>query len=337
MSKIDFEEMAKRWWVQAATPEINKRVQDKKITDALLNAADLMGVDKTGLLKYLKQLSPRKSKRDPENVAYFGNSYKYDRDVLTPIQPGRFFKTVFPSADDNLTEAFTLFWKNNIAFDSSDYVLSIGTTREDFKSSFVRIKNCHNIDYNYFKSISDSCMRYTFDRLVAHPAEVYASGDFEVVTVKNKKGVTRARCLVRIKNRDGSDCYIYNKIYACDNHSGHMIRNYILSKTGALECYDCDDEEFGSWHGARLLKIAQEPDEYICPYVDNARYVLLDGGNLVLVSYDYFRKNHKRETANGTGGIIYLEDYERNRFTDFVEVEKPVEVKTNPCADVPAT
>ena len=311
----NFEEMAKRWWVNAATPELTKRVRNKKIVDALYNAADMLGVDKAGLDKYLKQTLPRKSKNDPNNVAYFGNSYKYDHDRLTPISCGRFFKTIFPEASDVMTEAFTLFWRDNISFDISDYKLVIGNTREDFKEAFTNHNRTSSVNYDYYKSISDSCMRYSFDSLAAHPSEVYASGDFEVVTIKSKRGKTKARCVVRIKAEDGSPCYSHGMIYACDNHSGGLIKEYLDSKGGRKMHQTCE------WHGANLLKIEDSPVDgyntqfFICPYIDNARYILLSADYLKVVSDEYVDLNDKRYVSNSTsGGVCFNMKSDRDRY-----------------------
>lgn len=314
----NFEEMAKRWWVNAATPELTRNVRNKKIVDALYNAADIMGVDTTGLDKHLKQVLPRKSKRDAENVAYFQNSYKYANDRLTPISSGRFFKTLFPEASDKMTEAFTLFWRDNISFDKEDYKLVISKTRQDFKDAFTKYQNTSSVDCNDFKSISDSCMRYDFDSLTAHPSEVYASGDFEVTTIKSKKGKTRARCVVRVKTEAGNPCYIHGDIYASNNHSGYMIKEYLSSKEGVHMKYsDC-------WHGAKLLALQIGSRDslgevsYICPYIDYARYVLLSGGdtvdNLVITSTEYLDTYTKVYISNGTRGFSYFDTSDDSNF-----------------------
>lgn len=299
MTDVNYRDLASRWWVQAATPELNKRTRNKPILNAVYQAAGMLGQDTTGLDVYLKQLSPRKSKSDPESLSFYDNSYKYANDRLTKVGPGRFLKKLLPNATDNLVEGFTIWWKENIAFDPNDYKLVVGTTREDFKKAFNNYRRTSSMTYiNYRKSISDSCMRYAFPRLPCHPSEAYASGDFEVVTVKDKRGKTRARCVVRVKLLDGSPCYVAGMVYASDNHSAELIEDHLCSRE-AVQGYK---ENF--WHEARLLKIdVTRGDGFVCPYVDGNRYVTrLDDEFVILVK----EGGNYTEAANNTSGYVNL-------------------------------
>lgn len=260
-------DFTRKWWVQAATPVLNKRPRNKAIIGAIYNLAEVKGYSTEGLNILLKQLSPRKSKVNKEEIAYYDNSYKYAHDKLTRTNPGRFLKKVFPEADDKSVEGFSTYYSSEIAVDSSDYILSIGTTREEFKNAFVNYVRGKPFDrdYNTTKCIFDSCMRGSFSSLGCHPAEVYASGDFEVVTVLNKRGKTRARCVVRIKQFNGEPCYNQGYIYASDALSADMITEYLQSK-GAIH------EE---WNEARILNIRLDKLRIVCPYIDNNRYVMM--------------------------------------------------------------
>lgn len=304
MTDTNFSDMASRWWVQAATPELNKRTRNKPILDAIFNVADLLQTDTAGLKAYLKQLAPRKAKSDPEQVAYYDNSYKYANDRLTKVSSGRFIKKLFPSAPDHLVEGFSIWWKENIAFDATDYKLVVGNTREDFRKAFRGHRRTSNLSYqNFRKSISDSCMRYAFEALPCHPSEVYASGDFEVVTVKDKRGKTRARCVVRVKLLDDSPCYVHGYIYASDNYSASLIEQYLADKNAEPPLKD----DF--WHEARLLNIPDKGHYSVCPYVDGNRYAARYGEQLVLVSYNVY----DNAQVNSTSGRVYLpagEDYD---------------------------
>ena len=323
MVEVNYEELAHKWWVQAATPTLTRKPKNKKIIDAIYTAAELEGQSVENLDKLLKQMSPRKSKRDAECVAYYDNSYKYENDRLTYVAAGRFLKKVLPNASDKMVEAFTMFWQNNIAFSQDDYILSIGTTREDFKTAFTNYYNARGFTIGgYNKAISDSCMRYGFDGLGVHPAEAYASGDFEVVVVKSKTGRTRARSVVRIKDLDGNNLYDWIYIYAADNHSAQMIRNHFTSMDGKRN---------EDWHGAKLLNLKSlnlSSDYKICPYVDFNRYVLsYDKNYNILVGYDYLNRMGLTEILNNTSGYVWLPDdhmSSKYRKPEDTLVKKPV-------------
>lgn len=311
MTDVNYRDLASRWWVQAATPELNTRVRNKRIIDAIFNTADLMGSNTDGLKDYLKQLSPRKSKTDPEGLAYFDNSYKYANDRLTKIGPGRFIKKLFPDAPDHLVEGFTMWWKDNIAFDKSNYKLHVGKTREDFKRAFTKRRNTSNLYYkNLRKSISDSCMRYAFSNLPCHPSEVYASGDFEVVAVRDNRGKTRARCVVRVRLLDDSPCFVPGWIYTSDNYSAELIEGYLESKKEGSSISIYEDYH---WHEARILNIpySEGSEHVVCPYVDNNRYLTRyneDFNLLVNGVGNYYSE------CNNTSGCTYIPKSERYNY-----------------------
>ena len=95
MTDVNYRDLTSKWWVQAATPVINKRPNNKKIIDAIFNAANIMGVNTDGLKEYLKQLAPRKSKIVDKNISYYDNSYKYANERLTAVSSGKFLKNFF--------------------------------------------------------------------------------------------------------------------------------------------------------------------------------------------------------------------------------------------------
>jgi len=304
MTEQNFNDLASKWWSNFGDkPDLTRRAKNKPIVDAVFNVADMIGHNTNGLKQYLKMILPRKSKVDGEQVSIYENSYKYSLDRTLRMDPGRFIKRIFPSCPDKVVEAFAIWYKNNIAFDSGDYKLVIGTTREDFKNAFVNHRHTSGLTFeNYQKSISDSCMRYSFDGVGCHPSEAYASGDFEVVTVKDRKGKTRARCVVRVKLLDDTPCYVHGYIYADNDHSAGLIQTHLESKS-ATPPERCD-----FWHEARLLniRIKDHGANYaICPYVDGNRYVArYSEDHLILINDD--KSNGCEYNFNGTCGYVRL-------------------------------
>jgi hypothetical protein len=273
-------------------PILTKRVNNKKIVDALLNAADMLGEDKEALKVVLKLWLPKPA-TDLESISYFPDYNKYSLGLVkhrTKVYPGRFFLKLFPTAPNNLVEAFASYYQTQVIFDPSDYIIHIGDTKEDFKNAFTRYhKTRGNFDYNEAASISDSCMRYGFPGLSDHPSVVYASGDFKVITVRSKSGKTRARVVCGYKGGK----YSSNRIYASCNHSKQLL----LDKLKELKDNDFD------WRGLKLLKInafdnrTPAQKQYLCPYIDHYREVSVFGEDHLVIG--------GRDTAsNWTGGYV---------------------------------
>lgn len=294
------ESMIETWWksyhmmnADTVRPKLTKRVQNKKIVDAMLNAADMLGVNSVEVATLMKLMLPKKASTT-DDISFFNDYNKYNLGEIrhrTKTSPGKFFRKVFPSATDPLVEAFAAFYQTNVVFDPSDYILHIGDTKEDFKKSFRSYHRTRgNFQYEYnVASISDSCMRYAFDRLTDHPSIVYASGDFRVIAVRSKSGKTRARAVVGYK--DGA--YSLNRIYGSCNYSVQMIRDFLKDK-----------EQFDDWRDLKLLRIKSNGsnNNFLCPYIDNYRYVTIyDADYLIIRSGTY-------DTSNSTNGQVWWSD-----------------------------
>jgi len=312
MQDFTYEGYVQKWWNADAFPLTIKK-RNKRVKDALITAGELCGVERNHIDKMLQQYVPIKAVSTEDRVSFYESAAKYQADRRTITTPGRFLKRMYPTAPDKLLEAFSLFWKHHIDFESDDYILSIGTTCEDFKKAFTKIKSASSVDTLLYKSISDSCMRYAFTSLPCHPSEVYASGDFEVVTVKSKLGKTKARCVVMIKDMEGKPCYRRGAIYTCDNYAGNLILEHLVSKM-SQDDVDFWHDKNDHWHGARLLKIQNPTDYYVCPYVDFNRHVLMDGDFLRLTSYTHIAKHNKSHPTNNTSGYVYLNNYNSYKF-----------------------
>jgi hypothetical protein len=265
----------------------------------LLNASDLLKKDTNQLSKLLKLMLPKKGS-NVEQVSFYENYTKFNLDRRTVTTPGRFFRRVFPDAADQLVEAFASWWQTTIVFDVEDYILHVGDTKEDFRNAFR--KYCRTIgsfDYNGAASISDSCMRYSFDNLSDHPSVVYASGDFKVATIKRKDGKVRARVLIGYKN----GVAFSNRIYASCNYSKGLLIDY-LKNIKAQDAFYGDE-----WSGLRLLKIQSGAvrsncTPYLCPYIDNYRYVSINDENTLVIT----PRASSNYESNSTCG--YLSFYE---------------------------
>jgi hypothetical protein len=296
------ESLTDTWWKpyhmfnEGPRPKLTKRVQNKSIMDALLNAADMLGVDEALVTSLMKLYLPKKAS-DNESISYFPSYYKYNLGMIkhrTKVSPGRFFLKVFPSAPNQLVEAFAAHYQSKVVFDPTNYVLSVGNTKDDFRNAFTKYVKTRG-DFNYndnSASISDSCMRYPFNRLSDHPSVVYASGDFVVATVKNKAGKTRARAVLAVReNKKGVKEYIRQRIYGSCNHSKQMLLDYFRTIPMVNQ----------SWSGFKLLRVEAYEGvwkDFLCPFIDDHRYVsVYNGKYLVIASSSY-------EDCNSTGGVV---------------------------------
>lgn len=297
------EKLIEAWWKPlefsgGTRSPLTKRVQNKKIVDAVLNGADMLGEDTEQVKLYMKMLLPKKAS-DISKISYFNDINKYNGGLVrhrTATTPGRFFRKVFPSAPDQLCEAFTAFYQNNIVFDQSDYILHVGNTQEDFKKAFRSyFRTQAGFDYVNGKSISDSCMRYAFTGLSDHPSVVYASGDFIVATIKSKTGKTRARVVIGVQDFGRGLEYSPNNIYASCNYSKQMLLDYLNTL----------NVTYFTWSGLKLLRVDSGAGRgrYLCPYIDRWRDVSIYDENYLVVGSDSY------SNCNGTGGYVYFSNY----------------------------
>lgn len=118
-----------------------------------------------------------------------------------------------------------------------------------------------------------------------HPAEVYASEDFAVAYIRNDAGRITARAVV------AKQLKIFGRIY------GDIDKLRIAMEQNGYK----EADSYTNWIGLKLLKI--ESDEgYVCPYLDFASYVQVEG--------DYLVVSRNGMCADNTGGECFTGDYD---------------------------
>jgi hypothetical protein len=280
------------WWVEDYTPTLNKRNRNRALVDQITQIGLSEGYPQDQINTALKIFMPRPSKVDVNFLAVFQNSRKYADDVASYGKPGKIIKRVYPNLSEKACEAFATWYKETLVAATQRMEIHVGQAREDFKRAFRTIIRCSGNLKRYgaktglmCKSISDSCMRYTFSDLSAHPSEAYASGDFEIVAVR-VNGKTAARCVVCIK--DG--LYRPGPIYSSSDLASAMIDDYIAGKENL-----CKDQD---WSKATLLELHSHGSYYIVPYVDYQRYVRWKDGKIT-ICFD-------SDSYGNTSGTVYL-------------------------------
>lgn len=275
------------WFILEDTPDSFK-LQYRNTNIDIVNMFKYIGYqyyDTKAVDAILRRYMPRMSISDNTLMTHYTNSTKYKDDLRTPVKPGKLLKKIFPMVMDSQVESVSNWYKNKYIINTNNLVYKIGTTKEDFKHAYCDNKRSEALSSSFFdkgfKSSSDSCMRdkFSFSNGI-HPTEAYASGDFEVHYLEDDKGKVHARCVVCVNTKDGPS-FSRAPIYAANLNAAKYLSDKLNSK-----------KEFGSWVGARLLKIpvynADSYIKYIGPYMDTG--VMLgknDENNFYLATSEY--------------------------------------------------
>ena len=211
----------------------------------------------------LRAFSPIRSKLSPGKISIYKDLGMRIQDRHTAMKPGRAFTAMFPEVDHKQVIMFVDSFLNTFA--KRDLTLSVSKEREDFNLAYSGAQApMENIDTTWTrKSSSSSCMRYEFEHLKCHPAEVYASGDFEIVTVFDGDRRIAARCVVYVAHDSGVPQA--GPIYGVSEQALDMIDSHLIGRDAEMTNPD--------WVGARLLAVPEDADEdpptsFIGPYLD---------------------------------------------------------------------
>lgn len=220
--------------------------------------------------------SPIVDSKDGRLMAIYTCADDLERRRRTIGKPGKLLRKLAPMASDSDCAKFAEVFKDKFVTPLQGLVVKSGNTPEDFARVYTQ-KQAPKSDPRLgheFKSLSASCMRYSFDHLSEHPASIYGSGDFEIVWVENSAGELLARVVVA--TRKGR--YAAAPIYTNSNAASDMLQEYITEKNAA-----CDEPDKESWINCKLLKVdsGMGGDSWLGPYLDSYQSIKDCG--------DYFR------------------------------------------------
>jgi len=215
------------------------------------------------LRKRLDCFMPMRSKISPGKISIYKDIKMYMEDRQTVMKPGRALHSMFPELQHK--QIITLGDSFLNKFSKRDLKLSVESDRDSFKLAYSGAQAAtDNISTTYTrKSSSSSCMRYDFSHLKCHPVEAYASGDFQIIIVKDSGGFIAARCVVFIKS--GSGVPQAGPIYGVSEQALDMIESHLLGIDADMSSPD--------WKGAKLVAIPEDehqdpPTSFIGPYLD---------------------------------------------------------------------
>lgn len=170
-----------------------------------------------------------------------------------------------------------------------------------------------NVDTSWrIKHMSNSCMRYEFAQQPRHPAEAYASGDFECVMLTDESDLVVGRVVLCLKGEA--------------KYAGPM---YVLNQQAVqqIEAIAADEgwiwAEGGEWDGARLLALPHAGG-FQAPYIDVppraleqsdcGKYLVVDRyGDIDASQYHGILHDSSRSVCNECGdSVSEYDEYIRN-------------------------
>ena len=252
------------------------------IEHSILNS-ELSLCDEMKMSYRLRAFQPRRSN------LYFGKITLYqcqkdrDKNREVAMKPARALQLMFPELEHksviNITDDFLR------EFAPRDFTLHTSKEADAFKLAYSGEQSPNeNINTTQFrKSLSASCMRYDFDHLSCHPAEAYASGDFEIVYTTDQRGLVASRCVVYTNHDTHPQA---GPIYGVSEQAIDIISDHLDSIIPDYRHNKYD----ATWVGARLKRIPVvdrygQPDGFIAPYLDLHPQRLDDNGNHLVVCH----------------------------------------------------
>lgn len=245
--------------------------------------------------------SPIISVKSPGSISLYQNLDKRNRDLHTPMKPGKAFRKMFPEANDREVEKFVDLFRERCPV--QELTVHEGLERKDFKHMYTHdICGTENIrTTGSRKSLACSCMRYDFGSV--HPSEAYASGDFVAFWTEDKDGKIGSRCVASKADMT------WGPVYGTTEYSVTMLEEH-MEKLGYKSGYDGEE----SWGKGKMLAIPYEGDDcYVFPYVDFG-YVPKeeDGGYLIIGVSDDCLPTEGFCYLGGGSSRYYCEDCSNN-------------------------
>ena len=218
------------------------------------------------------------STRDPSMLAYTANDKKGERDIQTPIKPGRYLKQFFGTLLDDRQIKYYVEWHLSGTKPKSSY--------DDYELKFASEPD--EIAAVYVKGVY-SCMR-DYD-LETHPCRAYGAGDLSVAYLEGapppgakQDRTVIARAILRPSNKAVSSVYPKTCYYREDGFLSYSdsenARQALIKKLRDLG-YSFYEESHNNkvFSGAKLLKIPRSA----LTYVDSGNGIKDAGDHLVLL------------------------------------------------------
>lgn len=193
------------------------------------------------------------SESDPKLLAYTQDNDKGERDIQTPIKPGKYLTKYFSKELTAKQIRYFTNWQltgvRESAYDKAE--LHFADTQE----GIVRV----------YRQGPHSCMVFRDRDVAYHPCRVYAAGDLSIAYLTHNSKII-ARALVWPANKVVGRVYPTDGNWAGDGFSSiadSQDAKGVLTRRLRADGYDID----GSFNGAHLLKL-EDGSRTVMPYLD---------------------------------------------------------------------
>jgi hypothetical protein len=247
----------------------------------------------------------------PDGVEMYMNVRDLERGRRTKLKVGRFFRTILPKATDAQIEQLTDHY--NERYQKREFILKRSKEQKDFAHAYTHTiaKMLNPRTSSARKSLPNSCM-HEMDVQGKSPAEVYASGDFEILWLETpQKGLLGGRVVVYVPDDRPPQA---GPVYGTCEHSLDLLED-ALREMGAVMF-----DNGSNWDGARMKAISVYSDSLLMCYCDMADEAELDGdyivigeGPLELHTTQGYVGSHGRTRCECCSDPLYEEDEYVNR------------------------
>jgi hypothetical protein len=232
-------------------------------------------LDKIKVMCRIRAFNARRSDKYKGKIKVFQSHKDRDDNREVAMKPGRAISLMFPELDHKTLIGITDGFLQRFA--PRKLTVHESTEPAKFYLAYAGEQSENeNVNTTWSrKHMAHSCMRYDFDHLQVHPAEVYASGDFKIIYVLDQNDLVAGRCVVATH----LDAPQAGPIYGVSEQAISMIENH-LSSEGAVMAGSA------TWDGARLTRIVHDEDSFVAPYLDLSPQALHDDGEHLVVCED---------------------------------------------------
>lgn len=197
------------------------------------------------------------SNDDPTKIAFTPDAAHGRADRQMRMRPGRYLQRLRELGVE-LSDRSIKEWCARYAYDNETLELKLATTPDDIQ--------------RVYENGPHSCMAHSTSDYdgPCHPVRVYGAGDLAVAYIEHEGEIT-ARCLVWPAKK------VSGRIYGDEGRLAPL-----LADAGYASCYNTDAAN-GNFNGARLLRIEDKYDQFVCPYLDPPHSMVDDDGEFLII------------------------------------------------------
>jgi hypothetical protein len=219
------------------------------------------------------------SETNPRLLAYTVNEDKGERDIQTPIKPGRYLSMFFKDVLSAKKIAWLAAWQASGSRPDEDQgagELKFATTPDDIATVYIRGPY--------------SCMDgRDFKKVETHPCRVYGAGDLAVAYLELDNKII-ARCLTWPEKKVAGRVYPTPERWQDDKFrnwtESQECQDTLVNRLKALGyTFILEDEDSASFNGARILRVPYHGG-YLMPYMDN-QYGIIEHTDSFEMSSDF--------------------------------------------------